>query len=144
MNKEKIIEGLHRARAFIAALPENVATTYLTGDIDSDGRVELRFYPKNTQEEVRNWSAALGTFEKDLENDTYFRMVQRQENFSVRVTFKKELVCERRVVGTKLVPDNFTPGRLEPAHEEDIVEWDCKSILAPEEDAVPEEQKEEK
>jgi len=130
MNKEKVIDGLLRAKAFIDALPENVATTYLTGDI-GDAGVELRFYPSDTQEEVRNWSKALGTFEKDLENDIYFGMVQRLENFSVRVTFKKELVCERKVVGTKLVPESYTPSHLEPAHEEDIIEWDCKSILAP-------------
>jgi len=133
MSREKVINGLLKAKTFLEVLPENVATFHLTGDINNDG-VELRFYPSDTLEEVRNWSETLGTFEKNLENDTYFRMVQRQENFSVRVTFKKELVCERRVVGTKLVPDNYTPSRLEPAHEEDIVEWDCKSILAPKEE----------
>ena len=130
MDKEKVIDGLLKAKTFLEVLPENVATTYLVGNINNDG-VELKFYPSDTLEEVRNWSIALGTFEKDLESNIHFRMVQRQENFGVRVTFKKELVCERKVVGTKLVPESYTPSHLEPAHEEDIIEWDCKSILAP-------------
>lgn len=43
----------------------------------------------------------------------------------------RDTVCERKVVGKKIVP--FQEARLipaEPEHEEDIVEWQCDSILA--------------
>lgn len=42
----------------------------------------------------------------------------------------REEVCKRVVTGTRRVEERYVPGSLEPAHEEDIVEWECAPILA--------------
>lgn len=43
---------------------------------------------------------------------------------------QRDQVCDRKVVGTRHVPEKVIPAQVIPAHEEDIVEWDCKPILA--------------
>lgn len=48
----------------------------------------------------------------------------------IRVNCKREQICERKVVGKRLVPEKVIPAQTIPAHEEEIVEWDCKPILA--------------
>ena len=47
-----------------------------------------------------------------------------------RVNCKREQICERKVVGRRQVPERRIPEQVIPAHEEDIVEWDCKPVLA--------------
>jgi len=47
-------------------------------------------------------------------------------------------VCTKKVTGKKLVAEQVIPGyasRVIPEHEEDVVEWDCHSLLAPEPEA---------
>jgi hypothetical protein len=39
-------------------------------------------------------------------------------------------VCQRIVTGERVVEEKYIPGRLEPAHTEEIVEWKCNPILA--------------
>ena len=38
-------------------------------------------------------------------------------------------VCERVVVGKKIVPEQYIPGHTVEQHEEEIVEWKCKPLL---------------
>lgn len=39
-------------------------------------------------------------------------------------------ICERKVVGKKIIPQQYIPARVIEAHEEEIVEWECRPILA--------------
>jgi hypothetical protein len=39
----------------------------------------------------------------------------------------REMICERRVVGTKVVPEQVIP-----THVEEVVEWECGPMLSPE------------
>ena len=41
------------------------------------------------------------------------------------IGFFRSLLCTRRVVGTRTIPE-----KVIPAHTEEIVEWDCEPILA--------------
>jgi hypothetical protein len=48
----------------------------------------------------------------------------------LKVNCKREQICERKVVGKKLVPEQYHPAHTTPAHEEEIVEWECRPVLA--------------
>jgi hypothetical protein len=47
------------------------------------------------------------------------------EGVRVDFNFQREQVCERKVVGTRDVPE-----RIIPAHTEEVVEWECLPMLA--------------
>jgi hypothetical protein len=48
----------------------------------------------------------------------------------VKVNCKREKICERKVVGVRHVPEVTRPAVLIPAHDEEIIEWDCRPVLA--------------
>ena len=58
-----------------------------------------------------------------------------QETIRIGYNGKRADVCTRKVVSTKVVPEEYVPGYIRPARIEDVVEWDCGSILASGEDA---------
>ena len=61
----------------------------------------------------------------------YFRRRERFGPFKVRVYAPRRTVCEAVVVGQKVVPAE--PLKIIPAtpeRTEDIIEWQCKSVLA--------------
>lgn len=50
----------------------------------------------------------------------------------VQIWVHKEVVCTRRVVGERTVPELIIPAspeRVVPEHKEEIVEWDCGPFL---------------
>jgi hypothetical protein len=74
----------------------------------------------------------LGQAEKQYD-DTLFKIVHKFGCIEARFLFTRELVCERKVVGTKVIPEHVIPAREEihiPERTEEIVEWDCGSLLA--------------
>lgn len=42
-------------------------------------------------------------------------------------------VCKRKVVGTKVVPEEYVPGYTRAQYTEEIVEWECEPLTAPSE-----------
>lgn len=79
--------------------------------------------------------AHLGSFKKRTD-DRYFYADLMVGDYPVHFMAPRGEVCTPRVVGKKLVPSIVIEARPEqviPAHEEDIVEWDCSSVLAPKE-----------
>jgi hypothetical protein len=50
---------------------------------------------------------------------------QHEDDPSVVVRYyaKRDAVCEKKVIGTKVIPASVTPERIE-----EIVEWDCKPV----------------
>ena len=48
----------------------------------------------------------------------------------LKIQCKREKICERRVVARRMVPEKRIPETVIPAHEEEVVEWDCRPVLA--------------
>lgn len=55
-------------------------------------------------------------------------------HISFSYTISREKVCTRRVVSVERVEEELIPSRLVPAHDREIVEWDCHPLLAGEDE----------
>jgi hypothetical protein len=98
---------------------------WLTGDIS----VYVSYDPKAV-------FRSLGSFEK-IFDDAYFRTKVEVGGRTLVISTQRENVCVAKVVGKKHVPETVIPSEYKPerviaAHDEDIVEWDCSPIIAPE------------
>ena len=71
---------------------------------------------------------ALGRCDKHY-NDNLLKISREFGGAKLEFLFWRSKVCERRVVGTRTIPEKVIPG-----YEEEIVEWDCKPLLAPSEE----------
>ena len=69
-------------------------------------------------------------FEKEYADNSLDIKLKLPNNLNVRVTFSRESVCTRRVVGTKVVIREVATGWREEEVEEDVVEWDCSPLLS--------------
>jgi hypothetical protein len=78
---------------------------------------------------MRQIAKALSPCEKVYDAHSF----KLKRNFGIiqyTVATSRAAVCERKVVGTKEVPEYVSP-----AHTEEIVEWECRdSLLAPDTD----------
>ena len=83
--------------------------------------------PRNTPEVAAGIVRALGSCSKDFSKDVV-AIARDFGGCTLRFVLWRSAVCERRVVGTREVPERVTP-----AHVEEIIEWDCHPILAAEE-----------
>lgn len=80
-----------------------------------------------TAEAVR----ALGECEKEY-TDWTIAFIKKFGPIKYGFYTSRETICEKKVVGKKIVPmqpSYYSPEV--PEHEEDIVEWECGSLLAP-------------
>lgn len=103
--------------------------------LDAHPELDLEIYPTNAwvfchdPEEFARYVRAFGAGGKDFKGeDLEFAPEYCGEIF--KVNCKREQICERKVIGTRHVPEKIIPAQVIPAHSEDIVEWDCKPILA--------------
>ena len=50
----------------------------------------------------------------------------------VTLTFTawRHVACERKVVGTREIPEQVVPEHIEPQHTEEVIEWVCTPLLA--------------
>jgi len=85
---------------------------------------------------------ALGSFEKVYEGD-YFNAAVSIANKKLVFYFHRDKVCTPKVVGRRQVPERVIPSSYVPeqviaAHEEDVIEWDCGVVLAPQQAAPSE------
>lgn len=81
----------------------------------------------NNKEKVRELVSSLGQCLKDY-TGSQFTLIRDFEGLSLAFVFSREAVCERKVVGFK-----ECEGYTIAPYKEEIVEWECKSILSPEE-----------
>lgn len=83
-------------------------------------------------EEFARTVAAFGKGNKRFADDSLL-FLPDIGGLNIQVRCQREQVCERKVIGRKFIPEKIVPAKaaeIIPAHEEDIVEWDCKPILA--------------
>jgi len=82
----------------------------------------LGFYT-NLKEVVADAARTPGKWEKSY---TSWSFVLTQEFHGITLSYQcdRATVCERKIVGTKRVEAYFSP-----AHDEDIVEWECNDPL---------------
>jgi len=87
----------------------------------------LSVWSANTKDDAVACLRALGNAKKQYEEQLFY-ISGEFGPLTLRFVFERNAVCTRKVVGTKRVEAVF-----HPAHEEEIVEWDCEeSLLRPE------------
>lgn len=103
---------------------------------------ELKWYlhlahndPATGGDKARTIITALGgTWAKDLDStDDTARFTQTREGLDLSIVVRREQVCTRRVVGTETVTIPAQPAAEavpERTETRDVVEWDCGSLLA--------------
>lgn len=82
---------------------------------------------------ARETMSSIGNFEKEYNGD-YFSALKTIGGLELRFATPRENVCEKVVVGTKLIPRQVLPATAETiieAHEEEITEWQCHPVTAP-------------
>lgn len=114
MKKDEMVKLVGDSLKFIEKLPEDIEVSSFR--ISYDG---LKFFPEATKEQLSKWSLILGTFKKEFSGSI---MYLRKDFISIM--FYRDLVCKRVVKEKKLVPEIYIP-----AHEEEVIEWDCNPIL---------------
>ena len=79
----------------------------------------------------------LGKAEKQYSGDFFWLRHDFGPHVRIEAASERDVVCERVVTGTRLVPaqEAYTMPAL-PEHEEEIVEWKCAPILADEPEQV--------
>ncbi|VXB34069.1 hypothetical protein [Nocardioides sp. AX2bis] len=97
--------------------------------------------PANAGDKARAIITALGgTWSKDFNRtDDTARFTRRWNGLSLEVSVQREQVCTRRVVGTETVTIPARPAAAavpERTETRDLVEWDCGSLLADQDQAV--------
>lgn len=120
MTTSDYVNGLRRLADFYEANP----TAKLPYEGDS-GTMNVFCW---TAEDFALIVSAFGNGAKRFEDERLLFLPDIGLNLQVHCD--RGQICERRVVGTRHVAEQVVPERVIPAHDEDIVEWDCKPVLA--------------
>ena len=70
---------------------------------------------------------------KKVFDDSYFNyVVDIAPGIQIEFFTSRGAVCQKKVIGTRTVPEEVIPtivGKVIPAHEEEITEWECPESL---------------
>lgn len=80
---------------------------------------------------------ALGHTEKIYQSDDFQLIKRFNSSVCLKLWGKRAEVCEAKVIGQEVVPEKVIPAqpeRVEPGYTKDLVEWECKSLLAVDEE----------
>ena len=76
---------------------------------------------------------AVGAGEKEYSDNNFFFAVELiPDVLTLKFATNRENVCAKRVVGTRIVPEQIlqgTPSQVIAEHTEEIIEWDCPESL---------------
>ena len=78
------------------------------------------------------YAAAFGNAAKDVLGDNLFILRRTFGTLKLEANWQRDLVCERRIVGQREIPDQIVPAKDEefiPAHKEDVYEWRCPDSI---------------
>lgn len=117
MNPKQYAKSLRLVADFYESVPEDfpVPNGHLTKS--------LCFSSQDTKDTVRKIATVLGNCNKEYHN-TVFELSKDFSGLCLQFYFGRESVCEKKVVGTREVPASYSPAR-----QEEIVEWECSSVL---------------
>ena len=92
------------------------------------------------KDEAKQQLRSLGSFEKEYQDNDFHANVN-VAGFTIVYYASRDNVCTKRVVGTRevpreVIPSHYTPEKIIEAHSEEVVEWDCRAILADEPEQV--------
>jgi hypothetical protein len=84
----------------------------------------------HSDKELRDLTRALGGRREKRADDSYF-MVKRDfgGGVCIELNLSRSEVCERLVIGVEHVGETVVPAKIIPAHDEEIIEWDCPPAL---------------
>lgn len=88
----------------------------------------LAIYSLDTKEEAAMAARALGTFHKSF-SEWNLTLNKEFGQITLAVVFSRAGVCTRKVVGVKTIPAEYVEAHVNPARTEEIVEWECGSIM---------------
>lgn len=112
-----VIEGLKSLITFLENCPEL-----------KDLQAEISIWGPDTKEEMANIARAMGTCSK-MHNDAVLILKKCFGPVELKKIAWRNYICERKVVGTKTVTKQTPIGFREEQVEEEIIEWECPSIL---------------
>lgn len=128
-------EYINGLRAFANLLENNLDLPMPT---HGGGRYNpLQWLLFNHPEQNQKDDAALivraipGPWEKGTLTDEMFRASGSVCGLFLEVIVKRDVVCKRTVVGTKKVTKKVVVKTRDEVVDEEIVEWDCGSLLSP-------------
>jgi len=120
LTHEKYANALRRIADWIEVHPE----------LDLPSERCLSFYTPVTKDDLAKYARAFGDCKKLLSED-FARVSKDFGGVRLEAIVYRSEVCERVVVGKKVIPETIIPAILVPEHEEDIIEWKCpESILS--------------
>ena len=121
--QDDILRDLQELIDFLDAHPELLRPSNI--------EIGVYDFPKEDIETAGKIAQALKTFEKDTD-ETFFRLVKKFGNVSIKYVFYRSAVCTKRVIGTKtetkMIPASDAP-MIEKTIETEIIEWDCPALL---------------
>ena len=92
---------------------------------------EIKYFEANGKAEMAQVAKALGSCQKEVEGN-WFHLVKMFGEIKFIAVDYRNRICQKVVVGTKMVEEVRTPAREEeiiPAHEVEVYEWHCPESL---------------
>lgn len=128
-DRDELVTGLRDLADFIERkgleLPIDHPSMTLNEWLFDDNNWNHKRHSRTAREKIGVVARKLGKAEKDWGSGS-LDLRRRFGPVSIEFTIGREKVCERRVVGSKTVPE-----RVVPAHVQEEVEWICTDpILA--------------
>lgn len=115
-SREKFIAGLRQLADFLEQHPEVPEPNCQA--------MTAMIWQDDAKAALRKAALALGSTEKKF-SDSYVFLSRNFGSLNYQVMAFRNAVCRRLVVGLREVPEQVIP-----AHQQEIVEWECDPILA--------------
>jgi hypothetical protein len=132
--REEYIDGLRAFANLLENVPELEIPTH-GGFAGTSDKIQWLLFGGPTAEEQKARTGAIirsipGKWSKRDTADL-FRAHMDLFGLALEVVVSRDAVCERKVVGTRKVTKQIPVKHETVEVEEDVVEWDCGSLLKP-------------
>jgi len=119
MTNAEYVESLRKVADWFESHPE------VKPPHDAD---EIGLYNIHSRAEMETVARAFGSCEKEYTDSGYFKLKKKVGDIEIVAVASREQVCNRKIVGSKFIPEQVIPARTV-----DVVEWECfetPSLLA--------------